>query len=161
MSVVLCQFLICHLGPPSPAPSIMLYIACCSDCATRMLHLSKPVRHSLCPNKVKVLKLTLLNIIVATSSGLILQICQSMAPSLHCKLLRFGLVKGQVSQARSMSFCTQKLYTRNVLPFLVLKNLCYRQIWYSLELPIIVAIAGNAYSLSSNHNAADVISRHI
>ena len=114
MFLKLRQFLICHLGPPWPTPSIMLYITCCSDCITRMLHLSKPVKHSLCPNKVEVLKLMLLDIIVATSSGLILQICLIMAPSLHCKLLSFGFVKGQFSLARSMSFCTQKLYTRSI-----------------------------------------------
>ena len=49
-----------------------------------------------------------LDLTLATSSGLILQICLIMALSLRCRLV---LVSGQVSLACSMVLCTQELYT--------------------------------------------------
>ena len=49
-----------------------------------------------------------LDLTVATSSGLILQICLIIALSLDC---RFVLVSGQVSLAKSMVLHTQELYT--------------------------------------------------
>ena len=44
-----------------------------------------------------------LDLTLATSSGLILQICLIMALSLRCKRCRFDLVSGQVSLAWSMA----------------------------------------------------------
>ena len=82
---------------------INLYITCCSDGTIRMLNMPIPVKHSLSQNEVKILKLILascsLDLKVATSSSMILQICQIMALLLCCKLGRFHLVNGQVSLA--------------------------------------------------------------
>ena len=52
-----------------------------------------------------------LDLTVATSSRLILQICQIMAQSMRSKRCRFVLVSGQVSLAWIMEFRTQELYT--------------------------------------------------
>ena len=80
-----------------------------------------PLKRSTCPNQRSLLSLKMrsksssssfasnsLDLTVATSSGLILQICLIMALSLCC---RFILVSGQVSLAWSMALCTQELYT--------------------------------------------------
>ena len=48
---------------------------------------------------------------MATSSGLILQICLIMALSLCCKGYRYYSISGQVSLAWSMALCKQELYT--------------------------------------------------
>ena len=47
---------------------------------------------------------------MATSSGLILQICLIMALSFRCKSCRFVSVNGQVSLAWSMALRMQELY---------------------------------------------------
>ena len=39
-TVILHQFLPCHLGPPLGRHSINLYKTCCPDCTTRALHIS-------------------------------------------------------------------------------------------------------------------------
>ena len=52
-----------------------------------------------------------LDLTVASSFCLMLQICLSMALSLGCKRCRFILVSGQVSLAWSMALRTQELYT--------------------------------------------------
>ena len=39
-AAVLHQFLPRHPGPPWPTPPINLYITCCLDCTTKMLHMS-------------------------------------------------------------------------------------------------------------------------
>ena len=41
LTVIYCQFLTHHIGPPWPASSINLYITCFSNCTTRMLHMFK------------------------------------------------------------------------------------------------------------------------
>ena len=78
-----------------------------------------PLERSTCPNQRSLLSLKMrlrsssssfasnsLDLTVATSSGLILQMCLIMALSLRCK---FVLVSGQVSLAWSMVLCTQGL----------------------------------------------------
>ena len=59
LAVILCQFFQRHLGPPWHMPSINLYITCCPDCTTRMLHWPIPAKPSLSQNEVKVIKLKL------------------------------------------------------------------------------------------------------
>ena len=74
-----------------------------------------PLERSTCPNQQSLLSLKIrsrsssssfasywLDLTVAKSSGLILQICLIMALSLRCKRCRFVLVSGQVSLAWSM-----------------------------------------------------------
>ena len=94
------------LGLPSPRlPSI-----CISHAV-----LIAPLERSTYPNQGSLLSLkmrsrsssssfasNLLHLTVATSSGLILQICLIMALSLRCKRCWFVLVSGQVSLALSM-----------------------------------------------------------
>ena len=91
------------LGLPTPRlPSICISYAV----------LIAPLEHSTCPNQRSLLSLkmrsrssswsfasSLLDLTLATSSGLILQICLIMALSLRCKHCRFVLVSGQVSLA--------------------------------------------------------------
>ena len=99
------------LGLPAPRlPSI-----CISHAV-----LIAPLELSTCPNQRSLLSLKMrsrssscnsLVLTVATSSGLILQICLIMALSLRCKRYRFVLVSGQVSLAWSMALRTQELYT--------------------------------------------------
>ena len=73
-----------------------------------------PLERSTCPNQRRLLSLKMrsrsssssfasnsLDLTVATSSGLMLQICLIMALSLRCKRCRFVLVSGQVSLAWS------------------------------------------------------------
>ena len=77
-----------------------------------------PLERSTCPNQQSLISLKTrlrsssfasksLDLTVATSSGLILQICLIMALSLRCKCCRFVLV--QVSLALSMALRTQEL----------------------------------------------------
>ena len=100
------------LGLPAPfLPSI-----CISHAV-----LIAPLECSTCPNQQSLLSLKMwlrslsssfasnsLDLTVATSSGLILQICLIIALSLRC---RFVLVSGQVSLAWSMALSTLELYT--------------------------------------------------
>ena len=100
-------------------PGLLLPSICISHAV-----LIAPLERSTCPNKRSLLSLKMrsrsssssfasnsLDLTVATSSGLILQICLIMALSLRCKRCRFVLVSGQVSLAWSMALCTQELYT--------------------------------------------------
>ena len=99
---------------PYLLPFINLYITWGSDCTTRTLHMPKPAKHSL---KMRTRSYSSsfasssLDHTVATSSGLILQICQIMAQSLLCKHCRLFLVSGQVSLAWRMVLRRQELYT--------------------------------------------------
>ena len=103
------------LGLPAPClPSICISYAV----------LIAPLERATCPNQRSLLSLKMrsrssswsfasssLDLTLATSSGLILQICLIMALSLRCKRCRFVLVSGQVSLAWSMVLRTQELYT--------------------------------------------------
>ena len=85
--------------------------------------LTAPLERSPCPNQRSLLSQkevepssssfasSALDLTLATSSGLILQICLIMALSLCCKRCRFILVSGQVSLAWSVGLRTQELYT--------------------------------------------------
>ena len=107
------QSLSVSLGLPAPClPSI---------CISHTV-LIAPLERSKCPNQQSFLSLKMrlrsssfannsLDLTVATSSGLILQICLIIALSLRCKRCRFVLVCGQVSLAWSMALRTQELYT--------------------------------------------------
>ena len=94
MADILSQFLPCQL--PWPPPAINLYITCCSDCTSRMLHMSKLVKlFSLrMRSRSSSFASSSLDLRVATFSDLIMQICLIMALSL-CG--RFILVNGQSS----------------------------------------------------------------
>ena len=94
-----------HVGLGLPAPSLP------SICISHAV-LIAPLERSTFPNQRSLLSLkmrlrsssssfasNLLDLTVATSSGLILQICLIMALSLCCKRCRFVLVSGQVSLA--------------------------------------------------------------
>ena len=83
--------------------------------------LTAPLEHSTCPNQRSLLSLKMrsrsssssfasswLELTMATSSGLMLQICLIMALSLRCRLF---LVSGQDSLAWSLVLRTQELYT--------------------------------------------------
>ena len=103
------------LGLPAPRlPSICLSHAVviatleCSTCPNQrsLLSLKMRSRSSSSSFASKSLDLT-----VATSSGLILQICLIMALSLRCQLCRFVLVSDQVLLAWSMALRTQEPYT--------------------------------------------------
>ena len=101
-----------YLGLPVPRlPSISISHAV----------LIAPLERSTCPNQRSLLSLRMrsrssslsfasnsLDLTVALSFGLILQICLIMALSLRC---RFVLVSGQFSLAWSMGLRTQELYT--------------------------------------------------
>ena len=103
------------LGLPAPRlPSICISYAV----------LIAPLERATCPNQRSLLSLKMrsrssswsfasssLDLTLATSSGLILQICLIMALSLRCKRCRFVLVSGQVSLAWNMALRTQELYT--------------------------------------------------
>ena len=103
------------LGLPAPRlPSICISYAV----------LIAPLERATCPNQRSLLSLKMrsrssswsfasssLDLTLATSSGLILQICLIMALSLRFKRCRFVLVSGQVSLAWSMALGTQELYT--------------------------------------------------
>ena len=52
------------------------------------------------------------DLMVAVSSGLTLQICLIFALSFHCRRWRLGFVNGQVSLAWSIALRTHQLYTR-------------------------------------------------
>ena len=109
-AVVLHEFLPCHLGPLWPPPFINLCITCSSDCTTRTLHTSKWVKPSLSKNEVNVLKLKFFKYlawsytVVATNSGLIMQICLIMALSLRCRfiLVNDNVWVGMVLHARAV-----------------------------------------------------------
>ena len=112
------SFFLVSLGLPAPT---------CHQSVYHMLLKSvliAPLERSTCPNQRSHLSLkmrsrsssssfasNLLDLTMATSSGLILQICLIMALSLPCKRCRFVLVSGQVSLAWSMALRTQELYT--------------------------------------------------
>ena len=94
-----------HVSLGLPAPHLP------SICISHAV-LTAPLERSTCPNQRSLLSLKMrtrsssssfasysLDLTVATSSGLILQICLIMALSLHCKHCRFFLVSGQVSLA--------------------------------------------------------------
>ena len=106
-----------HVSLGLPAPRLP------SICISHVV-LIAPLERSTCPNQRSLFSLKMrsrsssssfasnsLDLTVATSSGLILQICQIMALSLRCKRSRFFLVSGQVSLAWSMGLRTQELYT--------------------------------------------------
>ena len=97
MAVLLSQFLPCHLGSP-----VSLYITCCSGCTTRKPHMSKPAKPFLkrrSRSSSSSFDSSSLDHTVATSSGLIQQICLIMALLLPCMRCRLILVNGQVSLA--------------------------------------------------------------
>ena len=52
------------------------------------------------------------DLMLAVSCGLTLQICLIIALSFHCRRWRQGFVTGQVSLAWSTALRTQELYTR-------------------------------------------------
>ena len=94
--------------------SLGLLAPCLPSICISHVVLIAPLERSTCPNQGSLLPLkmrsrsssssfasNLLDLTLATSSGLILQICLIMALSLCCKRCRFLLVSGQVSLAWS------------------------------------------------------------
>ena len=86
--------------------------------------LTAPLEHSTCPYQRSLLSFSMrsrssmpsrasssVDLMVAVSCGLTLQICLIIALSFRCRCWRQGLVTGQVSQAWSITLRTHKLYT--------------------------------------------------
>ena len=101
--------------------SLGLPVPCLPSICISHAVLTAPLERSTCLNQRSLLSLKMrlrssrssfasksLDLTVATSSGLMLQICLIMALSLRC---RFVLVSGQVSLAWSMALRRQELYT--------------------------------------------------
>ena len=113
--------------PPLRLPSICILHAV----------LNAPLERSTCPDQQSLLSLKMrlrsssssfasssLNLTVATSSGLIVQICLIMALSLHCKVHlgqwpSFTGMEHGASLAWSMALPTQELYTWPCTPVCV------------------------------------------
>ena len=115
-AIPLCQLLPSHLGPPRPTLSINLYVKGCLDCTVRAFHMSILAEPSLFQYEVQFSipsrASSSVDLMVALSSGLTLQICLIIALSFRCRHWRQGFVTGQVSLAWSIALCTHELYTR-------------------------------------------------
>ena len=83
------------------------------------------------------------DLMVAVSCGLTLQICQIIALSFHCRHWRLGFVNGQVSLAWSIALHTQELYT---LPHVL--KVAGRENWYQL----LELLPGGFHTWSKAHN---------
>ena len=112
--IPLSQLLPNHLGPPRPTLSINLYVKGCLDCTVGAFHVSIPGEPSLSmrsrssmPSRAS----SSVDLVVAVSCGLTLQICLIIALSFRCRCWRQGFVTGQVSQAWSIVLHTHELYT--------------------------------------------------
>ena len=108
MAAILCRSLPSHLDPPLPAPSINLYITYDSDCTTRTLHMSIPVKPS------RSLRMSLRSF--SSSFASISQTWPYCIVDLynHCpivalQVLKVCLVKGQVSLVWSIGLCTKMI----------------------------------------------------
>ena len=89
------------------------------DCTVGAFHLSIPAEPSFFQYEVQVFNAELpsrasssVDLMVAVSCGLTLQICLIIALSFCCRRWRLGFVNGQVSLALSIALCTHKLHTR-------------------------------------------------
>ena len=114
-AIPLCQLLPSYLGPPRPTLSINLYVKGCLDCTVGAFHMSIPVEPSLfqyvqssMPSRAS----SSVDLMVAVSCGLTLQICLIIALSFRCRRKRQDFVTDQVSLAWSIALCTHELYTR-------------------------------------------------
>ena len=87
--------------------------------------LTAPLEHSMCPYQQSLLSFRMrskssmpshasssVDLMVAVSCGLALQICLIIALSFRCRCWRLGFVNGQVSLAWSIVLCTQERYTQ-------------------------------------------------
>ena len=87
--------------------------------------LTAPLERSICPYQRSLLSLSMrsrssipsrasssMDLMVAVSCGLTLQICLIIALSFHCRRWRQGFVTGQVSLAWSIALRSYVLYTR-------------------------------------------------
>ena len=116
-AILLCQLLSGHLGPPRPTLSINLYVKGCLDCTVWAFHMSIPANllsfsmrsRSSIPSRAS----SSVDLMVAVSCGLTLQICLIIALSFCCRRWRQGFVTGQVSLAWSIALRTHVLYTRS------------------------------------------------
>ena len=86
--------------------------------------LTAPLERSTCPYQRSLLSFSMrsrssmpshasssMDLMVAVSCGLTLQICLIIALSFRCRRWGLGFVNGQVSLAWSIALCTQELYT--------------------------------------------------
>ena len=103
--------------------------------------LTAPLEHSTCPYHRSLLSFSMrsrssipssisssMDLMVAVSCGLTLQICLIIALSFRCRRWRQGFVTGQVSLAWSIALCTHVLYTRPRLE----RKVAGRQNWFQL-----------------------------
>ena len=115
-AIPLRQLLPSHLGPPRPTLSINLYVKGCLDCTVGAFHMSIPAKPSLFQYEVRSSipsrASSSMDLMVAVSCGLTLQICLIIALSFRCRCWRLGFVTGQVSLAWSIALRTHVLYTR-------------------------------------------------
>ena len=115
-AIPLCQLLPSHLGPPRPTFSNNLYGKGCLDCTIGAFHVSIPAEPSLSQYEIQVFNAfhasSSVDLMVAVSCGLTLQICLIIALSFCCRRWRQGFVTGQVSLAWSIALRTHELYTR-------------------------------------------------
>ena len=79
-----------------------------STCPYQQSHFSSRMR---CRSSMQTCTSNSLDLVVTMSCGLTLQICLIIAPSIRCRLWRFGFVNGQVLLAWSIALYTQHLYT--------------------------------------------------
>ena len=118
-AVPLGQLLPSHLGPPSPMLSNILYVKGCLDCSVGAFHVLIPVERSMCPYQRSIFSFRMgsrsavpsrasssVDLMLAVSCGLILQICLIIALSFRCRCWMLDFVNGQVSLAWSIAFCT-------------------------------------------------------
>ena len=106
-----------HLGPPRPTLSINRYVIGCLDCTVGAFHMSIPAEPSLFQymrsrSSIPSSASSSMDLMVAVSCGLTLQICLIIALSFPCRRWRQGFVTGQVSLAWSIALRTNVLYTR-------------------------------------------------
>ena len=115
-AIPLCQLLPSHLGPPRPTLTINPYVKGCLDCTVWAFHMSIPAEPSLSQYEVQVFNpsraSSSMDLMVAVSCGLTLQICLIIALSFGYRRWRQGFVTGQVSLAWSIALRTHMLYTR-------------------------------------------------
>ena len=121
-AIPLCQLLPSLLGPPRPTLSINLYIKSCLDCMS-IPSFSMRSRSSV-PSRAN----SSVDLMVAVSCGLTLQICLIIALSFRCRHWRLGFVNGQVSLAWSIALHTYELYTRPRLE----RRVAGRENWFQL-----------------------------
>ena len=101
------------LGLPGPCFPLRLYVKGCLDCTVGVFHQRSLLSFSMRPrSSIPSRASSSMDLMVAVSCGLTLQICLIIALLFHCRHWRQGFVTGQVSLAWSIALRTHVLYTR-------------------------------------------------